>query len=176
MEPVPRASPTGPRVPIPEHVMTSRTAFAGFTLALALAAGGLWAGGARSAPAPKSPPPEKVPEGGVEAEPAEGDAVQAQAASSKNLQRIALAVHSFIDDHKRQLPGDVTDKDGKALLSWRVQLLPYLEQAELYKQFKLDQPWDSETNKKLLAKMPAVFSSPRVRVKSAGHTVYQGFA
>src|SRR5262249_45862531 len=54
--------------------------------------------------------------------------------------------------------------------------LPYLEQAELHKQFKLDQAWDSDANKKLLAKMPKVFHDPRVKVKADGHTVYQGFA
>ncbi len=39
-------------------------------------------------------------------------------------------------------------------------VLPFLEQGELYKQFKLDEPWDSEHNKKLLAKMPAQFEPP----------------
>jgi Protein of unknown function (DUF1559) len=156
--------------------MANRTLFSRYTPALALATGVLWAVGARTAPAPKGEPPEKIPEGGVAAEAAEGDAAKAQAASTENLKRLALAVHSYIDDHKGQLPSDVTDKDGKTLLSWRVLLLPYLDQAELYKQFKLDQPWDGEANKKLLAKMPAVFASPRVRLKAPGHTVYQGFA
>src|SRR4051812_8087768 len=97
-------------------------------------------------------------------------------ASLLNLKQLAIAVHSYADDHKGMLPRDVTDKDGKPLLSWRVHLLPYLEQGELYKQFKLDQPWDSEHNKKLLARMPKVFASPRVKVKEPGHTVCQGFA
>ena len=66
-------------------------------------------------------------------------------------------------------------KNGKPLLSWRVQLLPFLEYAELYNQFKLDEPWDSENNLKLLEKMPSTFASPRVKVKNKGYTVYQGF-
>jgi hypothetical protein len=44
------------------------------------------------------------------------------------------------------------------LLSWRVLLLPYLDQAELFGQFKLDEPWDSPHNLLLVPKMPQVYS------------------
>jgi len=47
---------------------------------------------------------------------------------------------------------------GRALLSWRVMLLPYLEQEALFKEFKLDEPWDSQHNRKLLGKMPKVYA------------------
>ncbi len=47
--------------------------------------------------------------------------------------------------------------DGQPLLSWRVALLPYLGEKELYKQFRLDEPWDSDHNRKLIARMPEVF-------------------
>jgi hypothetical protein len=60
-------------------------------------------------------------------------------------------------------------------LSWRVALLPYLEQVNLYKQFKLNEPWDSENNKKLLAKMPPTYRSP-FAPKNSTKTYYQGFA
>jgi hypothetical protein len=69
------------------------------------------------------------------------------------------------------LPTDIVDKNGKVLLSWRVLLLPYLEEGALYKQLKLDEPWDSKHNKKLLEKMPKVFASPRVTLKRKGLTV-----
>ena len=46
------------------------------------------------------------------------------------------------------LPTNVYNAKGEAILSWRVLLLPYLEQNNLYQQFKLDEPWDSENNKK----------------------------
>src|SRR5262249_6854804 len=52
------------------------------------------------------------------------------------------------------------DKNGKPLLSWRVHLLPYVEQDGLYRQFHLDEPWDSEHNKKLIEHMPVVYRSP----------------
>ena len=147
----------------------SRIALPALVLALLAAAG--WA-----APGPKGDSPEKVPDAGVPVEPADGDAETLRKASANNLKQIALAVHFYCDEKKGRFPADVTDKDGKPLLSWRVELLPYLDQKELYDQFKRDQPWDSDHNKKLLAKMPKVFASPRVQVKAAGHTVYQGFS
>jgi prepilin-type processing-associated H-X9-DG protein len=45
-------------------------------------------------------------------------------------------------------------------LSWRVAILPYVEQDNLYKQFRLDEPWDSEHNKTLIDKMPRVYALP----------------
>jgi hypothetical protein len=72
------------------------------------------------------------------------------------------------------LPGNILDKDGKPLLSWRVAILPFLEEADLYKQFKLDEPWDSDNNKKLVEKMPKVYTPVRVKSK-AGETYYQTF-
>ncbi|WP_298869032.1 DUF1559 domain-containing protein, partial [uncultured Gimesia sp.] len=54
-------------------------------------------------------------------------------------------------------PGDVHLVDGKPLLSWRVHMLPFLGQAELYKQFNLKESWDSPQNSALLEKMPAIY-------------------
>jgi len=36
----------------------------------------------------------------------------------------------------------------------------YIEEQKLYQEFKLDEPWDSDHNKKLIAKMPKVFANP----------------
>jgi hypothetical protein len=44
--------------------------------------------------------------------------------------------------------------------SWRVELLPMLGQEALYKEYRLDQPWDSEANLAVLRKMPDLFRSP----------------
>ena len=56
-------------------------------------------------------------------------------------------------------PAAVTDKDGKPLLSWRVLVLPYIEQDTLFRQFHLDEPWDSPHNITLLDKMPATYKA-----------------
>lgn len=107
------------------------------------------------------------------------DAVRVGAARTSeqnNLKQIALAMHNY-ESAYRHMPSAVFSKDGKkALLSWRVALLPYLEQEKLYREFKLDEPWDSEHNKKLLAKMPDVFKDPAAPpAKGPGMTHYQIF-
>jgi RNA polymerase sigma factor (sigma-70 family) len=66
-------------------------------------------------------------------------------------------------------------KDGKALLSWRVAILPYLGEEVLYKQFKLDEAWDSPHNKRLLEKMPKVYAPPGIKTREPYTTFYQVF-
>ena len=80
--------------------------------------------------------------------------------SMNNMKAIMLAMHVYHEANKRLPAAYNVDKDGKALLSWRVHILPMLEQEELYKQFNLEEAWDSETNKKLIAKMPSEYKSP----------------
>lgn len=92
-----------------------------------------------------------------------------------NLKSLGLAMHNYAGIYNGRLPGNIESKEGKALLSWRVSLLPYLEEFKLYKEFKLDEPWDSANNIKLLEGMPKVYESPRVTVKRKGYTVYQTF-
>ncbi len=48
-------------------------------------------------------------------------------ASNNNLKQIMLAIHNY-HDAVGQLPADIVDKNGKPLLSWRVAILPYIEQ------------------------------------------------
>ena len=85
--------------------------------------------------------------------------VARQGDPKNNLKMIGLAFHNYADTNKRFPQRAASDKKGKALLSWRVKLLPYLDANDLYQQFHLDEPWDSEHNKPLIDKMPAVFSS-----------------
>ena len=91
--------------------------------------------------------------------------------SANNIGQLVLAFQTYTDEHG-YFPRDIRSKDGKVLLSWRVLLLPYLEQDALYKQFKLDEAWDSERNKPLLAKMPAIFRSPKQAKTLADKTTY----
>jgi RNA polymerase sigma factor (sigma-70 family) len=94
--------------------------------------------------------------------------------SINNLKQIVLAIHNYAAAYDH-LPQDICDKDGKPLLSWRVAILPYIEGDQLYKEFKLDEPWDSKNNKKLLAKMPAVLRAG-FDPKDTTKTYYQAFA
>ncbi|MEM6470354.1 MAG: DUF1559 domain-containing protein, partial [Planctomycetota bacterium] len=90
---------------------------------------------------------------------------------SNNLKQIALAYHNYHSAY-RVLPANITDEDGNPLLSWRVAILPFIEEQELYEQFHLDEPWDSAHNSSLIAKMPAVYSDPATSLPQ-GLTIYQ---
>src|SRR5262245_25717314 len=73
--------------------------------------------------------------------------------ASAYMSHVALAVHTYQDAAGSLPPPAVYSKDGKPLLSWRVMILPYLEQLPLYNKFNLDEPWDSPNNLRLLAEM-----------------------
>jgi type II secretory pathway pseudopilin PulG len=83
-----------------------------------------------------------------------------RAQSSNNMKMLGLAMHNYHDVHGR-LPAQANfDENGKPLLSWRVHILPFVEQQALYDQFHLDEPWNSEHNKTLIPMMPAVYRNP----------------
>ncbi|HEV2948997.1 MAG TPA: DUF1559 domain-containing protein [Gemmataceae bacterium] len=96
-----------------------------------------------------------------------------QTRSMNNLKQIGLAMHNFHDANRHFPMVANFDKAEKPLLSWRVHLLPFLDQVQLYKQFHLDEPWDSEHNKKLIEKMPAPYRSTKNKeLLQAGKTTY----
>jgi hypothetical protein len=95
--------------------------------------------------------------------------------STNNLKQIGLAMHGYADTTGALPPAAVCDKTGKPLLSWRVLILPYVEEGELFKEFKLDEPWDSDHNKKLLARMPKVYSIPGLTKPGGTDTHYRVF-
>ena len=79
-----------------------------------------------------------------------------------HLKEVILALHNFHDANKAFPARSIRSKEGTELLSWRVQILPYLGEGALYSEFHLDEPWDSEHNRKLIPRMPAVFISGNV--------------
>jgi prepilin-type processing-associated H-X9-DG protein len=91
--------------------------------------------------------------------------------SANNLKQIMLAMHNYHDTYKRFPPQAILDKDDTPLLSWRVAILPFLDQQQLYKEFHLDEPWDSPHNIKLLKRMPELFRNPS-NPPSPGITTY----
>ncbi len=96
-----------------------------------------------------------------------------QSMSKNNMRQIMVATHFYHDAHLALPALFNQDKTGKPLLSWRVHILPYIEQDEFYKQFHLDEPWDSEHNIKLVEKMPEVFRHPKLKLEP-GQTAYVG--
>ena len=93
--------------------------------------------------------------------------------SMNGMKQIGLALHNYHSAY-RMLPvkEDGRDDDGKPLLSWRVHILPFVEQQQLYEQFHLDEPWDSEHNIQLLEQMPDVFVHDNVPLP-AGKTIFR---
>ncbi|HEY4259278.1 MAG TPA: DUF1559 domain-containing protein, partial [Schlesneria sp.] len=79
-----------------------------------------------------------------------------------NFRQIGLAFHNYHDTYRAFPRADGDAEGAKTGLSWRVQLLPLLGEGELYQEFHFDEPWDSEHNKTLIERMPAVFNSPGV--------------
>src|SRR5262249_16761652 len=97
--------------------------------------------------------------------------------SSNNLRQVSLGMINRADMNAGDmLPAVVYSQDGKPLYSWRVLILPYIDQANLFHQFNLDEPWDSPNNKALLARMPKTFHDPgRESDPGSGMTYYQVF-
>jgi hypothetical protein len=99
---------------------------------------------------------------------------------TSNMGQIGSAIRYYATAHHRFPPAYKTDKKGKPTLSWRVLILPFVSFGEgedgsgLYRQFHLDEPWDSEHNKRLIAKMPACYRSSRSKGLAQGKTNYLG--
>jgi len=107
-----------------------------------------------------SPAQEQPPPVNAEAKDKATEVTDAMKRKVNNLKQIILAAHNYHSDKETFPPPWISGDRGSPLLSWRVALLPYLGQEELYKQFQLDEPWDSPNNFPLIEKMPAVFETP----------------
>lgn len=147
-------------------------------VACGLLAGGLIAVGCgkKSDPTPKA---EIKPGSGATPQPQPqltGEALEAAKAEAVNrLKQVGLAMLSYAAANG-QFPANIVGTDNQLGLSWRVQLLPYFgdEEAKLFREFKLNEPWNSPHNKPLLAKMPKVYESTG-RPNDPGTTFLQSF-
>lgn len=90
---------------------------------------------------------------------AKAQAAARSAEDQNRLRQLGLAMFNFESVTNALPPQALTDKAGKRLLSWRVLILPYLDQKELYEQFHLDEAWDSPHNLALLEQMPECYRS-----------------
>jgi Protein of unknown function (DUF1559) len=90
---------------------------------------------------------------------------------------VALALRNYQEEHGRLPPAVVYGEDGAPLHSWRVLILPYLSHEALYQEFRLDEPWDSPHNIRLLSRMPSSYAPPRGKAYQvpAYHTVVHVF-
>lgn len=110
----------------------------------------------------------------------------ARMSASNDLKQIGLAMHSY--HNAQNAIGDIPPANAVSAdvphsypVSWRVLILPYLEGGQLhklYEDYRQSEPWDSPHNRKLLARMPKVYSHPTVDISRniAGYTHYRVFA
>jgi hypothetical protein len=92
-----------------------------------------------------------------------------------NIKQIVLAIHNYHDAYNALPPLYSVDKNGKPLHSWRVLLLPFIEQAGLYSQIRLDEPWDSEHNKQFHDRVIPTYNCPS-NPNPRGMTSYSAIA
>ncbi|MGH7169411.1 MAG: DUF1559 domain-containing protein, partial [Gemmataceae bacterium] len=103
-----------------------------------------------------------------------------RAQSINNLKQMMLAMHNYNVAYNTLPPAGVgapglPPARRKPLLSWRVAILPFIDQQLLYNQFKLDEPWNGPNNIKLLARMPKIYMLPGDGKTPSDHTHYQVF-
>jgi len=79
---------------------------------------------------------------------------------ANNLKQLAYALHNYHSDHGVFPPAFIPDKDGKPMHSWRVLLLPYVEEKSRYDKYNFNEPWDGPNNSKLLNPVPWVYACP----------------
>ena len=85
-----------------------------------------------------------------------------RSASKNNMVQLMIALHNYHDTYDHFPTRANYDNNGKPLLSWRVRILPFIDQLPLYRRFKLNEPWDSPHNKQLIRLMPITYANPNL--------------
>jgi hypothetical protein len=104
----------------------------------------------------------------------QGKGITPRMTCSLNEKQIVLALHAFHEVHDALPPLYTVDDKGKPLHSWRVLILPHVEQQELYKQIRLDEPWDSEYNRQFHDQMPHYYQCPSNPKKGCCYSAIAG--
>lgn len=79
---------------------------------------------------------------------------------ANNLKQIALALRNYVGVYGTLPPAYTTDADGTRMHSWRVLILPFLEEGALYEQYRFDEPWNGPNNRRLAREIPIVYRCP----------------
>ena len=95
-----------------------------------------------------------------------------RAVCTNNLRQISIAMHTYASENGCFPPAYVADEDGRPMHSWRVLILPYLDEQWLYDMYDFDEPWDSPANADVAASMPGVFRCAEDSTIGANVTSY----
>jgi hypothetical protein len=93
---------------------------------------------------------------------------------NNNFKNIGMAIHRYLEHHGTFPPAFVADQDGQPAHSWRVLILPFLNQHALYDKYRFDEPWNGPNNSQLAELMPSFYRCPSFAAteSNAHHTNY----
>lgn len=97
---------------------------------------------------------------------------RARTRCNNNLKNIALAIRNYETANGCLPPAYIADENGKPMHSWRVLILPYLDNGALYRQYRFDEPWDGPNNRKLHDVALQVFGCPEDDERGSTDTSY----
>lgn len=95
-----------------------------------------------------------------------------QTEAENDLKQIGLALANYYSTYQQFPPAYYINEAGDATVSWRVLILPFLGEADLYQQFDLEKPWDDSIHLPLLDQMPEVFRG----VAHKKNSIFTGYA
>ncbi len=87
--------------------------------------------------------------------------------STNNMKMIGLALHNYHDTYGSFPPAFIADEGGRPMHSWRVLILPFIEEQLMYDQYDFDQPWDSPHNLAVCQETPLAYQSAPIRNSAA---------
>lgn len=93
-----------------------------------------------------------------------------------HLKQLGLALHNYHDVFGTFPPPYIPDENGQPKHSWRVLILPYIEEQGLYDRYDFDEPWDGPNNILLIHERPMIFGNPGLSDEDATTTTYQAIA
>jgi hypothetical protein len=91
-----------------------------------------------------------------------------------HLSQLGLALHNYNSAYGTLPPASIADSRGRPMHSWRVLILPFIEEQALYESYTFNEPWDGPGNRLLAGRMPRIYSCPNHDVP--GQTSYVALA
>lgn len=79
---------------------------------------------------------------------------------SGHCSTVRMALLNYHSNYGSFPPASITDENGRPMHSWRVLLLPFLEQGRLYDRYDFSEPWDGPNNRKLAGEFISVYRCP----------------
>ncbi len=99
--------------------------------------------------------------------------MQQRVGTMRNLERISAALAAYASDHGTYPPAIIRDSAGTPMHSWRVLLLPYLNQNDLHNRYDFNKPWNAPENSLLQAEIPDVYFAQSSLGGTTSEATYQ---